>query len=282
MNLKQRILYPFAKHFFAGTTLADAVARVRAANSLGMGVMLDFLGEDVAESTEAERARQEYARAIEAVSGGPDASLAIKLTHIGLDIRKSAALENALALVKLAKERGVPVWVDMEGSEHTDATIEIYKSLLEAYRDTGIAIQAMLKRSPEDLKALVAVGAKVRLVKGAYNEPSDIAIRDMAGIRRQYVAMMEYLFANSPFVAVGTHDRGLVNRALELRKDYSGHLEFQMLMGMRDDLKRSLVAAGHRVVEYVPYGSDWYGYGMRRLKEKRRNIVYFVQGMVGR
>jgi len=284
MDIRKRMLHPFARRFFAGTALEDAVIRARAVNAQGMGVTLDFLGEDVTDTREAESAMQEYSRAIGAIAKEHlDASLAIKLTHIGLDIGREVAEQNALTLIESARGLGVFVWVDMEGSEHTDDTVGIYKTLIERYPGAaGLAVQAYLKRTRADLKVLVESGAKLRLVKGAYREPPEKALQDMYGIRARFLAMMSYLFANSANFAIGTHDRGLIQKGLAMSIGSRGMPEFQMLMGMRDDLKRSLVKKGLRVIEYVPYGSDWYGYGMRRLKEKRRNVLYFMQGLFGR
>ena len=283
MSLKKSLLYPFAKLFFAGLTLNDALWRAKYLNSRGIGATIDFLGEDVSDGTEARQAKEEYRRAIGAVSAGSlDASLAIKLSHVGMVIDPALAGGLALELAAEARDKHVFLWVDMEGSRYTDGTMEIFRKLREIQPESGIALQAYLKRTPDDLRALTAEGAAVRLVKGAYNEPPEIALQDMRGIRAQYVEMAEYLFANSRSFAVGTHDRILVERVLGLSKGYTGAVEFQMLMGMRDDLKRRLTGLGKRVVEYVPYGSDWYGYGVRRLKEKRRNLLYFAQGLFGR
>ena len=283
MTLKQRLLYPFAKKFFAGVTLEDAVARARFVNTLGMGATLDFLGEDVSDAKEADAAREGYARTIEAIAAGRlDASVAIKLTHIGLDVSRELAVENAERLARLAGERGVFVWVDMEGSAHTDDVIGIYRGLLSAGMPVGVALQASLRRTAADLGALVREGATIRLVKGAYSEPPELAYQGMPEIRASYEAMLEHLFAHAKSFAIGTHDRTLIGRALTLSAGKPGVCEFQMLMGMRDSVKRRLASSGRRVVEYIPYGTDWYSYGIRRLKEKRRNILYLAEGLMGR
>ncbi len=283
MSVRKRILHPFARRFFAGTTLEDALVRAGALNRAGMGATLDFLGEDVRDMREVEGAAREYSRAIEAVAmRGLDASVALKLTHVGLDMGREAALDNALALAETAKDLGVFIWVDMEGSEHTDDTIGIYRRLLAEYPGgVGLALQAYLKRTWADLPIALS-GARIRLVKGAYSEPPEVALQGMSEIRAQFKDMMAYLIKNSGDFAIGSHDRELVKAALGMSIGRAVRPEFQMLMGMRDDLKRSLVGKGLRVVEYVPYGPDWYGYGLRRLKEKRRNILYFAQGLFGR
>lgn len=283
-GVRQALLYPFARRFFAGTTLEAALDRAGYVNRLGMGATLDFLGEGVTKAGEAEEARAEYARVIDAVAkGGLDASVAVKLTHVGLDISPALAQVNVTGLAERARRNGVFLWIDMEGSRYTEDTLSIYKKLIGEYEGSvGVALQACLNRTRDDLAGLVAEGATVRLVKGAYREPPETAIQDEAGIRVRYLEMMEYLFEKAGSFAVGTHDRKILNRAIELSRGYGGKFEFQMLMGMRDDMKRRLAAGGHRVVEYVPYGTDWYGYGIRRLKEKKRNALYFAQGFLGR
>jgi proline dehydrogenase len=284
MSLKKLIFHPFARKFFAGEALDDAVARVRTVNAQGLSSTLDFLGEDVMDKGEVENAFREYSRALEAIAVNRlDASLALKLTHIGLDIGRGIAERNALALMELAHGLGVFLWIDMEGSHHTDDTIGIYRRLLKSRPgEVGVALQASLRRTWADLQGLVLDGAKVRLVKGAYNEPHEKALLGMPEIRAQFMGMMSYLLKNAGDFAIGTHDRGLIQAGLAMSIGRHGHFEFQMLMGMRDDLKRSLAKKGVRVVEYVPYGPDWYGYGVRRLKEKRRNALYFAQGLIGR
>lgn len=283
MTLKQTLLYPFARRFFAGLTLEDALARAAHDNARGVSATLDYLGEDVRDGTEAEKARAEYSRIIKDIAArGLDASVALKLTHIGLDIGRGMAEDSALELALAARARGVFVWVDMEGSAHTQATTEIYRRLLREYPGgVGIALQAYLKRTWDDLKSLTGVGAKVRLVKGAYNEPPEIAITDNRELRRRFVEMAEYLLQGGRPFAIGTHDRAII-RAAEKMAAGRDAIEFQMLMGVRDDVKLRLARSGRRVVEYVPYGNDWYGYGIRRLKERRRNVAYFAQGLFGR
>ena len=283
MTFKQFLLYPFAKRFFAGLTLEDALARAGHDNARGVSATLDYLGEDVRDGTEAEKARLEYSRIIEEVAKrGLDASVAIKLTHIGLDISREMAENSALELAALARAKGVFVWVDMEGSAHTQATIGIYRRLLMEYPGgVGVALQAYLKRTWDDLESLVGEGAKVRLVKGAYNEPPEIAVNDSRELRGRFIEMAEYLGRSGRPFAIGTHDRAIISAAEKMAEGRDG-IEYQMLMGIRDDVKLRLAGAGRRVVEYIPYGNDWYGYGIRRLKEKRRNLAYFALGLFGR
>lgn len=283
MEVKKKLLRPFAGRFFAGETLADALAHAKDAGAQGMGVTLDFLGEDVADISEAMDARQEYEGIPAAVSvDGLDCSLAVKLTHLGLELDKELAYSALKSVASACDSYGVRLWLDMEGSAHTDDTIEAYRMIRGLHPDTGIALQASLWRTWEDMTALVAGGALIRLVKGAYRELSDIAATRPAEIHGRFTDMMMYLFANSNGFAIGTHDLKIIDAAKAVIKDLNTEFEFQMLMGMRDGLKRTLVEEGNRVVEYVPYGEDWYGYGMRRLMEQRRNLVRFAEGLAGR
>jgi len=282
MELRKKIIRPLAGRFFAGETLEDGISRARAANAEGMGVTLDFLGEDVAELSEAGQAVQEFERILAAISdNGLDCSLAVKLTHLGLIADRGFALSSLKALGALARGKGVRLWLDMEGSAHTDDVIEAYRMLVHEQPDSGLALQASLWRTWDDLRSLSAEGALIRLVKGAYKEPAHVAAHKPTEIRRRYVAMMEHLFTGRAPFAIGTHDKEIIGMALRIANDFRVEPEFQMLMGMRGRLKRTLVESGLRVIEYVPYGADWYGYGIRRLKEKRRNVIRMVEGLTG-
>lgn len=283
-GIKKRMLHPFARRFFAGETLKDALNRAKSVNAAGMSATLDFLGEDTTSPAEARAASDEYMRVLDEVSArGLDASLAVKLTHIGLDIDPDMATGYALALGEAASGKGLVLWLDMEGSGHTSATIEAYRMVRKVHPSVGIALQAYLRRTPDDLAGLVKEGALVRLVKGAYREPPEVALSRVKDIRRRYLELMAYLSEHSDNFAVGTHDRGIIEEAVKLAGEKGrAVIEFQMLMGMRDDLKAALVNDGKRVLEYIPYGTDWYGYGIRRLTEKKRNAVYFAMGLIGR
>lgn len=280
--MRRALLYPVARKFFAGVSLGPALERIKDDNALGLGATVDFLGEDVTDASEAEIARLEYMRAIKAIAfEALDASIAIKLTHIGLDISRILAENNALEIAAAAKEKGVFLWVDMEGSEHTDSTISIYGKMLSKGVPAGIALQASLKRTWDDVKVLSASGARIRLVKGAYNEPPEKAVSDMGEIRKRFIGMARYLVDAGASFAIGTHDLSIIDKVKAMAGG-ADMVEYQMLMGLRDLAKKRLVGEGLRVVEYVPYGADWYGYGIRRLTEKKRNMLYFIQGFMGR
>jgi proline dehydrogenase len=283
MELRKKLIRPLASRFFAGETLEDGISRTKAVNAVGMGVTLDFLGEDVVDLSEAKKAKGEYGRILAAIpENGLDCSLAVKLTHLGLDADRGLAFSSLRELGGLARANGIRLWLDMEGSAHTDDVIEAYRMLVREQPDSGLALQASLWRTWDDLKTLSAEGALIRLVKGAYREPANVAEHRPLEITRRYIEMMEHLFAGRAPFAVATHDKQIIGIALRIIKDFRVEPEFQMLMGMRDRLKRELVESGQRVVEYVPYGADWYGYGIRRLKEKRRNVLRMAEGLIGR
>jgi len=282
MELRKKLIRPLAGRFFAGEKLEDGISRARAANAGGMGVTLDFLGEDVVDPSEAVQAVQEFGRILAAISDNQlDCSIAVKLTHLGLVADREFAFSSLKALGALAREKGVRLWLDMEGSAHTDDVIEAYRMLVREQPDSGIALQASLWRTWDDLRSLSSEGALIRLVKGAYKEPASVAEHKPSEIRKRFIEMMEHLFAGrSPF-AVGTHDKEIIGTTLRKAKEFRVEPEYQMLMGMRGRLKRELVELGLRVVEYVPYGDGWYGYGIRRLKEQRRNVLRMVEGLAG-
>jgi proline dehydrogenase len=283
MTFKEKLIHPIAARFFAGTELQDAVLRAKAANGMGMGVTIDLMGEDLKERNVVERVRREYSRIIDTIQNEKlDASLAVKPTHIGLSVNRKIMEDNLLLLADYADKKGIFLWVDMEGSAWTGDTLKAYSKVRDNYENAGIALQACLHRTWDDLREMVASGAKVRLVKGAYSEPPSVAIQGGRKVRARFQEMMEYLFAEAPSFAIGTHDLQLIKRGLELAATSKCEPEFQMLMGMRDDVKRKLAEKSLRVVEYVPYGKSWYAYGVRRLREKNRNIIYIIQGLYNR
>jgi proline dehydrogenase len=283
MELRQRLLYPFARKFFAGFKLEDAISRARLVNSRGMGAIIDFLGENVSTQAAADKAKAEYLRVLGEIGKARlDASFTVKLTNLGLGFSYGLTRDNALELANTAKEEGVFLWVDMEGSRHTSDTIRIYREIHGVNPECGIALQACLRRTRDDLEPLIQDGAVIRLVKGAYKEPPEAAFQKSSEVRASWLALAKELFNKSSRFAIGTHDRFLIGQALKLSEGYAGRFEFQMLMGVRDPFKEELLGKGKRVVEYIPYGTDWYGYGIRRLLEKKRNVLYFAGGIISR
>ncbi len=287
-----RFAWSAANRFVAGRTVEEAVAVIQGLNEEGLSATLDHLGENVTVPAEAESNVAAYVEAIDRIrEDGLRSGVSLKLTALGLDI-DAADTEGLLERVvahAAAKEPPVYVRIDMEASAYTETTLSIFYRLFERYRNLGIVIQTYLFRSDADIERLAALGAGVRLVKGAYLEPSEIAYPEKADVdeamRRQTQRLLrEDARAAGVYTALGTHDATIIDWA----KDYTATqgiprdaFEFQMLFGVRRDLQRQLVADGYRVRIYVPYGDQWYPYFMRRLAERPENVAFVVRAVIG-
>lgn len=270
----------FARQWIAGETLEDAVSRTKKSNNEGIGVIINFLGEHVREEAEANKNIEENLRILGAIQESKlNASLSIKLTQLGLEIEKNLCLSNVEKTVSSAASKNIFVWIDMESSPYTEDTIDIYLEIFKKYTNAGIAIQSNLIRSENDVKRIAASGGIIRLVKGAYKEKSDIAYTSRKDVTINFSRLMGYLFYKSPFFAIATHDEMLINEALEANKAHKKRLEFQMLMGVREELKHELVKKGLAVVDYIPYGKHWFPYSVRRIRERKRNILLIFRSI---
>lgn len=273
-------LIKFARQWIAGETLADAVLQTKKSNNEGIGAIINFLGEHVRDAAEANTNIEENLRILKAIQDSKlNASLSIKLTQLGLDIEKRLCLSNVEKIVGSASSKNIFVWLDMENSPFTQDTIDIYLEILKKYKNVGIAIQSNLKRSESDIKKIAAEGGIIRLVKGAYREKSGIAYTSRKDVTINFSRLMGYLFYKSPFFAIATHDELLINEALEANKAHHKRLEFQMLMGVREELKHELVKKGLTVVDYIPYGKHWFPYSVRRIRERKRNILLILRSI---
>jgi proline dehydrogenase len=273
-------LIKFARQWIAGETLADAISRTKKSNNSGIGAIINFLGEHVRDAAEADKNIEENLRILRAIEESKlNASLSIKLTQLGLEIEKNLCVSNVEKIASSAASKNIFVWIDMENSPYTEDTIDIYLGIFKKYKNAGIAIQSNLKRSENDIKRIAAAGGVVRLVKGAYKEKSDIAYTGRADVTINFSRLMGYLFYKSPFFAIATHDELLINEALEANKTHKKRLEFQMLMGVREELKYELVKKGLAVVDYIPYGKNWFPYSARRIRERKRNILLIFRSI---
>ncbi len=272
-----------ASRYVAGETLADAVNVVRKLNQQGAMGTLDVLGEEVKEREKAVAAVEEYLRVFDAIAAeGLDANVSIKLTLLGLKIDESFCRDNVERIVAKAKEHGNFVRIDMEDNTTTDATLRIFHELHARYGNVGPVLQAYMRRTLSDIAALPA-GTTVRLCKGIYVEPRTIAWKGYDTVRANYVRALEKLIERGLYPAIATHDEYLTCRAVGLidrhglrREQY----EFQMLLGVDEELRRILIAAGHRLRVYVPYGRDWYPYSMRRLRENPEVARHVLKAML--
>ena len=273
-TLIEKILFKVAKQWIAGDTMDDALKSAREANTHGMNAILNQLGEHFTSNVQVSRTVSDYFTLISnlrrsKISGG----LSIKPTQVGLLVSVKECLENLDTIIEIALQSQSFVWVDMESSEHTDNTLKIYQNLFEKYERLGVAIQANLKRTQNDLEMLLKKGSKIRLVKGAYRESAKNAYKTRHEVDKNYDKLMNILFEQGNEFAIATHDSKLIDMAIDLSKRYEKKFEFQMLKGIRDELKPILIKSGFSVSEYIPYGTNWLPYSIRRLRERKRNIL---------
>jgi proline dehydrogenase len=279
---QQRFFF-LAKRFVAGETGRAAMDAIAALNAEGFSATLDFLGEDVTERSAALATRDEYFRLLEAIrTRGVTSNVSVKLTAMGLLVDEDFAVENAAAVCDAARANADPfVRIDMEGSAVVDATLRVYERLRGAgHENVGIVLQAYLKRTGGDVESAIETQTRVRLCKGAYNEPPEIALKEMPEIRRAYLRYAESLLARGTYPGIATHDERIIAAVRQFADEHAiakDRFEFQMLYGIRPDVQRALVAAGYRVRIYVPYGTHWAGYFYRRIMERKEN-AFFVLG----
>ncbi|NJD77029.1 MAG: proline dehydrogenase [Candidatus Methanoperedens sp.] len=273
-------LIRFARQWIAGEILDDAIIAAKKENKAGIGAIINFLGEHVRDAARAKKNVEENIRILERIEeSGARASLSIKLTQIGLETGRDICLSRVEKIAGIAASKNIFVWVDMENSPYTKDTIEIYLEILKKYRNTGIAIQSNLKRSENDITRIAAAGGTIRLVKGAYRENKEIAYTSRKDVAINFSKLMGYLLYKSPFFAIATHDDLLINEAIEANKAHQKRVEFQMLMGVREELKYKLVSNGFTVVDYIPYGKNWLPYSVRRVRERKRNILLIFRSI---
>jgi len=272
----------FARRFIAGETVADAIAAARAVEARGMLISLDLLGESVATLAAADVATRAYLEVIDAIiTSGIERNISLKLTQLGLDVDKASAVDNLRKILERATAAGFFVRIDMESSEYTEVTLEIFETLWgHGYRQMGVVLQSALFRSEQDLAHINALGARVRLVKGAYKEPKAVAYPKKADVDAAYARMVRVLMTEGHYPAIATHDPAMIElaRAQNVAPD---RFEFQMLYGVRRDLQTRLVNAGYRVRVYIPFGREWFPYFMRRLGERPANVMFVIRGILG-
>lgn len=272
--LIEKVLFKIAKQWIAGDTMEEALKSARKANENGMNAILNKLGEHMTSKTQVIQTVEDYLTLVSnlrrsKIAGG----LSIKPTQVGLAINTKECLSNLDTIIEKALAFQSFVWIDMESSEYTDDTFKIYKTLFEKYERLGVVVQANLKRTENDLDTLLKNGSKVRLVKGAYHEDARNAYRTRYEVDENYKKLMNVLFEQGNEFAIATHDSKLIDLAMDLSKKHEKKFEFQMLKGIRDELKPILVKSGFEVSEYIPYGTNWLPYSIRRLKERKRNIL---------
>lgn len=275
-----------SRRFVAGETLDDAIAATRLLNQRGMHVSLDHLGENVTEAKEAVAASQEFITALDRIKqSGVDANISIKLTALGLDISRQLCEENVSRILEHANQFPIFVRIDMEGSDYTERTVDITMRMHSRFEHVGTVIQSCLYRSKQDVEQLIAHGVRVRLVKGAYREPHEVAFQNKSEVDANYIRLMMPLLLHGNYPAIASHDEAIIHATCKFARENGidkSAFEFQMLYGIRRDLQEKLVAQGYNMRVYVPYGSQWYPYLMRRMAERPANLVFVMSNAVRR
>ncbi len=279
--MPEKVVWLFSKKYIAGKTLQSAIDTVKQLNSKGIYATLDVLGESVNTKEEAIEAKQKALDVFDAiVKNKLLANLSVKPTQMGLAIDKEFAYQQILELVKRASAINNFVRIDMEDSAYTDITLEVYKRIYAEYKNVGVVLQAYLKRTSNDTIVLNKNGTNYRLCKGIYIEPVTIAYKDKQAIRDNYVKCLELMLKNGNYVGIATHDKYLIDKAYELIKDLKipkDKFEFQMLLGVREDLRDKINRDGYKIRIYVPFGNDWYKYSIRRLQENPNMAGHIVK-----
>jgi proline dehydrogenase len=271
------------RRFIAGENIDDAIVAILELNRAGMAATFDHLGESTTSSAEAESDVREYLRVLDHIEdAGVNSNVSVKLTQLGLDIDEDYCLRNARRIVEAAKRHNNFVRIDMEDSSKTDATLRIFKRLYGEQGNVGIVLQAYLYRTEKDVDDALAMGARVRLCKGAYKEREDVAFPEKSDVDANFVRLMKKLLKSGIYHGVATHDEKMIaaTREFAAREGISKDaFEFQMLYGVRRDLQLKLAADGYRMRVYVPYGEYWYPYFMRRLAERPANVWFVLKNL---
>lgn len=282
---KSKLTRGVVDRFVAGSGLDDAIKAIEDLNSRKIGGILDLLGEGVTNADGADAAANEYLTSIKRIQEtGIDTTVSVKLTQLGLAFDKGACIDHLRVLAAEAEAAGTMVEIDMEQSEYVFDTLDVYRLLQADFPGLRLAIQAYLRRTPVDLQTMAPLKPKVRLVKGAYAEPDQLAFQKRKEIDAQYRFLIDWLFERGTDPAIATHDHRLIDyaRSAAERHGASDRWEVQMLYGIRRDLQDRLAQSGCRVRVYVPFGSAWYPYLMRRLAERPANLGFFARSVAGR
>ena len=276
----------FARRFIAGESVEEAIDAARQIEASGLMVTLDFLGESVASVPKADAATRAYINVIEKVAdAGVERNISLKLTQLGLTIDRATCVDNLRRILDAAAAREFFVRIDMEDSPFTAVTLEIFETIWQqGYRNVGVVLQSYLPRSEADAARMNALGARVRLVKGAYKEPRGVAYQSKTEVDAAFVRIARTLLAGGTYPAIATHDPRMIDQTRAFaaeRAIEASRYEFQMLYGIRRDLQTSLLRGGYRVRVYVPFGREWFPYFMRRLGERPANVAFVLRGVLG-
>ena len=275
----------FARRFIAGESIEEAVRAVQGIAARGLLLTLDYLGESVRTAEEADAATREYLRILDTiVRSGIERNISLKLTQLGLDVDRATCVDNLRRILDPSTEHGFFVRIDMENSPYTEVTLHIFETLWgQGYRNIGVVLQSYLLRTEADMRRVNALGARIRLVKGAYKEPKAVAHQKKSEVDAAFVRLMQLLLDEGTYPAIATHDPQMIDAT----KQHAAHkaypkdrFEFQMLYGIRRDLQAALAGEGYRMRIYVPFGQQWYPYFMRRLGERPANIGFVLRSIL--
>ena len=275
----------FARRFIAGETVDEAIQAARTLQAKGLLLTLDYLGESVRTAEEAAAATREYVRMIDViVAAGIERNISLKLTQLGIDVDRATCVDNLRRILDPAQRHGFFVRIDMENSPYTDVTLEVFETLWQQqYRNLGVVLQSCLYRTERDIGRMNQMGARVRLVKGAYKEPAAVAYQLKGEVDDAFRRLTHFLLEEGTYPAIATHDEALIADAREYSTKHgiaASRFEFQLLYGIRRDLQNTLVAGGYNVRVYVPFGRQWFPYFMRRLGERPANVGFVVRAIL--
>lgn len=279
------LIWP-ASRFVAGEEKESAIAVVRELNARGISASLDLLGENVTERDAAVRACDDYVNLLRGIADARvDSNISIKLTMLGLDIEPGLARDQLVSILETARDTDNFVRIDMEGSPYTQLTLELFYEVWKSFRNVGVVIQSMLRRSEADIDRLIAEGARVRLVKGAYKEPAPLAYPDKADVNAAFDRLAQRLLERGNYPAIATHDDERIEHAIGFARDRGidpARYELQMLYGVRRETQEEMVGRGFSVRVYVPYGEQWFPYFYRRLRERKENVSFVLRNVLRR
>ena len=285
--LLERMLFKISKRWIAGYSNTDAIAEARKSNQNGMSAIINYLGEVNTERYQIDTSVSEYFALLDLLKAkNVRGSISVKPTQIGLSVGYDICLENFTKISEKAKQSGHFMWIDIESSNFVEDTLSIYLEILRKNRNTGVAIQSYLRRSHSDLLHLMENSANLRIVKGAYSEEKLEAYQSNNEITQNFSTLMKLVLKESSYkgiIAIATHDSKLVDEALGLStkgSEIMKNLQFQLLKGVRDELKQQLVKKGYEVLEYIPYGEKWLQYSLRRIRERKRNIFLLARSLI--
>ena len=280
-NLLSGLLFRIAKHWIAGETFEDAIARARRSSVSGVRGIINLLGEETTSREDTVAATDECIKMLKELDARKIQScISVKPTQVGLAIDKALFVQNLEKIMSSARPLGIFVWVDMEGSPFTAGIVSTYLEFRKRFNNMGVAIQAYLKRSEEDVSRILDSKGIIRLCKGAYNESPEIVYKRRNQINDNFSKLMRMMFERGRGFAIASHDEKLIEEATRLSNVHHADFEFEMLMGIRDKKKLELVERGYRVSEYIPFGKSWWAYSVRRIREHKSNIFLLARSLI--